>query len=476
MTARPRSIRGRIRVRPFRIVCLAFAILTVVPAADGAPVAAQREATSLPPNGRIVFSQTRLVHGSLRTEILTMEANGTGTMRLAREPRSDAYLQAIRHSPDGTQTVYLSTARSGQVIVVNIDGSGGHLLGPEEADWYWGGDTAARIIEGKLYTMPVGGGDLQLVSGDLTKLETYPIWSPDHTRLAFGARDPSTDEDGLYIAAADGSSLDRIQVDDGEPGPCGDCWAGEDRLDWSPDGSTIAYSYNDDLWTVHPDGTGLTRLLFTRDFGDLVEWSPTGEQLMFLADALDSPGSLGVVDADGQNEHYIPGAWAWEARWSPDGTMIVYEGAEIDGDDEIYTAPAAGGPPSQLTDNPYSDGDPIWVPGCSITGTPEADVLVGTPERDYICGGAGDDVISALGGDDVLLGGGGADILRGGAGNDVVAGERGADQLRGGSGDDTVNGRDGGTGERLTAGHGNDRCRKDRGDIPVSCETIDRDL
>ncbi len=474
MTERLRLTCGRIRLRPFQIVCLAFAILLVVPASVDASVATPHGTTPLPTNGRIVFTQTRLVNDALRSEIRSMETDGTGTMSVARQPGSEAYPRAIRVSPDGTQIAYVSFPVG--VIIVNIDGSGEHLVASDSGDeWYWGGTTVARVIEGKLYTEPVGGGDLLLVSGDVAKLETNPIWSPDRTRLAFGARDPSTSHDALYIAAADGSSLDHFEVDDGEPGTCGDCWAGEDSLDWSPDGSTIAYSYMDDIWTVHPDGTGATRLLFTRDYGD-PEWSPTGEQLLFVADALKSPGSLGVVDADGQNEHHIPEAWVWSADWSPDGTEIVYEGVQDHRRGEIYTAPATGGPPTRLTFNNHSDDLPLWAPGCSVTGTSEPDVLEGTPERDFICGGTGDDVISGLGGDDVLLGGGGDDTVIGGAGNDVVAGERGADQLRGGAGDDTVNGRDGRIGERLTAGRGNDRCRKDRGDVPVSCETIEHGL
>jgi Ca2+-binding RTX toxin-like protein len=234
----------------------------------------------------------------------------------------------------------------------------------------------------------------------------------------------------------------------------------------------------DDIWTVHPDGTGATRLLSGfHDYGR-PEWSPTSEQLMYIVDGIDdlgSPGFLGVVDADGQSERTIPEAWTSSADWSPDGTEIVYEGTQDQRHGEIYTAPAAGGTSTRLTFSRAADRLPIWTPGCSITGTPGPDVLEGTPERDFICGGSGDDVISGLGGDDVLLGGEGVDIVIGGAGNDVVAGERGADQLRGGPGDDTVNGRDGGTAERLMAGQGNDQCRKDRGDIPVSCETIDRD-
>ena len=405
-----------------------------------------------------------------------MESDGGGTMPLVRAVGSEAYVSTSRASPDGTQIAY-TTSYGSEVHVVNIDGSGEHPVTPDSGDvWYWGGTTVAKIIEGKLYTTPLGGGDLQLVSGDIAKLETYAIWSPDRTRLAFGARDPSTHQGALYVAAADGSSLDRIDV--GEPGTCGDCWAGVDRLTWSPDGSTIAYSLMDDIWTVHPDGTGATRLLSGfHDYGR-PEWSPTSEQLLYIIDGIDFglPGFLGVVDADGQNDHKIPDAWTSSAEWSPDGTAIVYAGSQDQRHGEIYTTPAAGGSPTRLTFNSAADKLPIWAPGCAITGSSGPDVLEGTPERDFICGGSGDDVISGLGGDDVLLGGAGADTVIGGAGNDVVAGENGADRLRGGPGDDTVNGRDGRTGERLTAGHGNDRCRKDRGDVPVSCETIEHGL
>ena len=55
-------------------------------------------------------------------------------------------------------------------------------------------------------------------------------------------------------------------------------------------------------------------------------------------------------------------------------------------------------------------------------------------------------------------------------------GRAGVDQFSGGPGDDTVNRRDWQTGEWLRAGRGNDRCRNDRVDVPVSCEMIEQDL
>ena len=214
-------------------------------------------------------------------------------------------------------------------------------------------------------------------------------------------------------------------------------------MDWSPDGSTIAYSCSDEIWTIHPDGTGATRLLSgTHEYGD-PEWSPTGEQLLYIVDDLESRGFLGVVDADGQDEHYIP-AWTWGAEWSPDGREIVFSSSR-NRRAEIYTALATGGgTPTQLT---YGRGRyPGLGAGVLLHRHLRPRRAGGHAGRDFICGGAGDDVISGLGGDDVLLGGAGADTVAAARGTTWLAGERGADRLLGGPGDDTLNGRDGGPG------------------------------
>ena len=418
-------------------------------------------------NGLIVFNHNG--------EIRSIGTNGEVNARLPM--RRCCSIRELRLSPDGTRIAYFQES---QLVVMNIDGSDPrqltHAAGFKgQIRWSPDGATLAYLWltprhDYQLFTIPAVGGKPQRVSVGLAEVWTRAgyAWSPDSTRLAFGATDPSSHKDVLFLGLADGSALERIPM----PEPC--CWAGEDALDWSSNGSSIAYSYNDEIWTVRPDGSGATRLLFdTHDYGD-PEWSPTGEQLLFIFDDLESPGSLGVVDADGQNEHEIPEAWVWNADWSPDGSVIVFKGLQDQRRGEIYTALASGGTPTRLTFDNKGEGDPDWAPACSITGTDGPDVLEGTLDRDFICGGAGDDSISGLGGDDVLLGGAGADTVIGGAGNDVIAGERDADQLRGGPGDDTVNGRDRLTGERLAAGRGIDLCHRDRGDILRSCETIQR--
>ena len=99
---------------------------------------------------------------------------------------------------------------------------------------------------------------------------------------------------------------------------------------------------------------------------------------------------------------------------------------------------------------------------CTITGTPEDDILMGTSDDDVICGLGGDDIIYGRGGDDLIVGGKGNDLIAGGAGNDTIYGGSGDDRAAGGSGDDTLLG---GTGDDLLRGaSGEDTLRGGSGD------------
>jgi hypothetical protein len=124
-----------------------------------------------------------------------------------------------------------------------------------------------------------------------------------------------------------------------------------------------------------------------------------------------------------------------------------------------------------LTISTFVIAPPAGAAGCTITGTPRADVLRGTVADDVICGLGGDDTIISGAGDDILRGGQGADELVGGSGIDELVGAAGEDLLKGGPGDDVLKG--GPAADVLNGGLGLDFCSPlDVLDVLTNCEDV----
>ena len=74
----------------------------------------------------------------------------------------------------------------------------------------------------------------------------------------------------------------------------------------------------------------------------------------------------------------------------------------------------------------------------TLTGTPDADLLLAQSNNDTLTGGDGNDLLCGDSGGDILSGGVGDDSLGGGSGTDQLTGGPGADRFSGGSGTDTA--------------------------------------
>jgi len=55
-----------------------------------------------------------------------------------------------------------------------------------------------------------------------------------------------------------------------------------------------------------------------------------------------------------------PSLHAYQPRWSPDGTQIVFGGGPVGHASRVYVVPSAGGAPEPVTDAPVIDGDASW--------------------------------------------------------------------------------------------------------------------
>jgi TolB protein len=95
---------------------------------------------------------------------------------------------------------------------------------------------------------------------------------------------------------------------------------------WSADGATIAFIRNGDVWTVHPDGTGLTRQTRTAAIEETPDWGPDGS----LVYASNGGGSFELyVQKPGgvaRRLTHVPKRWQEDRSpaWSPDGRWIAF--------------------------------------------------------------------------------------------------------------------------------------------------------
>src|SRR5207245_1697432 len=96
---------------------------------------------------------------------------------------------------------------------------------------------------------------------------------------------------------------------------------------WSPDGSTIAFQFKDDVWLARPDGGGL-RALTQDGRGREPVWSPDGRRIAFVRInfSFQTDGGLYVVNADGSGARRIAEARTEPPSWSPDGSRVAYVG------------------------------------------------------------------------------------------------------------------------------------------------------
>lgn len=316
-------------------------------------------------------------------------------------------------SPDGERAAYSVSDASGpgrpgsQLVLRDLGSDQGTTVGSGVSDLAWSptGDRLAfmgsRDGTSGLFVITASDGTAELVAPTAWTNRPLPStgsrlsWSPDGSRLVFvSAVAPADDEapstDPVVItrylykptaATGDTRRADHrrlhLHVADLSTGSVRQLTDGrfdEHSVDWSPDGEEILFVsnrepdpdrfFNYDVFTIRPDDGAIRRLTATESAEYNPVWSPDGARIAYqgtLRGLTSSETTLEdthvwLMDADGGERvdlgRDIDGRQG-APRWSSDGRRVYFTVAER-GDIHLYRLPSAGGPAEPVVDEPGS--------------------------------------------------------------------------------------------------------------------------
>ena len=191
--------------------------------------------------------------------------------------------------------------------------------------------------------------------------ELHPSLSPDGKVLIYAGR-PSDDWD-IYWQRVGGRNprnlTENSPADDTQPA-------------FSPDGESIVFRSEREqggLFIMGATGESVRRLT---DTGFYPAWSPDGREVAFSTEGFTnpnvrrlSPSMVWVVNVSTGEQRQLTDAKTGDAAqpaWSPTGARIAYWGIHKGGQRDIWTIPARGGDPVQVTDDAAFDWNPVWSP------------------------------------------------------------------------------------------------------------------
>jgi TolB protein len=267
-------------------------------------------------------------------EIYAMNPDGSGVKNISNRRGVDWVYHAL-----GGTLYFVSdrdtTNRAYFLYTMDAEGNNVRKAYPYQVfdSWLWTRDGGRELVltgyHGKKKSLVIidsAGREVRTLLSADTSYFNDPAFSPDGRHIVFrykADRKDTTTFDELWIMDEDGSGLRRLTWY-----PAGDSTNARHEYHagppfWEPNRNIISYTSRQrgdySIFTIRPDGTGLTQLT-----------------------------------QEGFNE-------GWHA-WSPDGGLIVYDGSDLEGNNyDIFLMHADGSFVRRLTTDPRVEQAPVFV-------------------------------------------------------------------------------------------------------------------
>jgi TolB protein len=235
----------------------------------------------------------------------------------------------------------------------------------------------AAILHNSILLMNADGSNRTVLFDDPMKSALAPVWSPRGDLIAFGlgaffqtlvaGPEPTSQ---LAIIRPDGNGL-RLLASAGDH-------AGFPS--WSPDQKRLVYVVSGKsekgLRIVDLETGRVTELTSGPQHDNFPSWSPLGDRIAFVSNRdgdyeiytirPDGTGLRQVTRSPGNDAHL---AWSLDGKWIAfasaragfkDEALLHPRNAQPDG--EIFVMRADGSDVHQLTENPFEDATPAWMP------------------------------------------------------------------------------------------------------------------
>jgi Tol biopolymer transport system component/C-terminal processing protease CtpA/Prc len=231
------------------------------------------------------------------------------------------------------------------------------------------GSLLCYLYNGDLYTIKPDGSDVHKVT--LYAHSDDKVNNQERLTLHGNARESQLSPDGKTLALVIQGDIWTMPVGGGDAARLTDDPANDDEISWSPDSTKIAFisdrGNQPDLYVLDVKTKAVTRMTNDPAAESAPLWSPDGKYISY-AKAGNRPG-LYVVPASGGDQRLLAegngnndfGNGIESHSWSPDSKWVAFSRMDRYHVRDIWVIPAVGGTAVNVTRYPENNGYPQWT-------------------------------------------------------------------------------------------------------------------